>query len=148
MTSDQDVVVREIEFGSREYEAELKLRQDVLRTPLGLVLGGKDIATDDVELHLGAFLGSRLVGVVMMRLVSADQVQMRQVAVDPTVHGRGIGRALVDAFEDAAREEGATEIIMDARVTAQPFYAKLGYETLGEAFILSTIPHVKMRKSI
>ena len=143
-----DVIVREIKFGSQEYQDELRLRNEVLRLPLGLVLGGKDIATDDVELHLGAFLGSRLVGCLMLRINSPVQVQMRQVAVDPTIHGKGIGRKLVDAFEKAARARGAREIVMDARLTAQAFYEKLGYVAASEAYIQSTIPHLKMRKAL
>lgn len=143
-----DVSVREIEFGSVEYQDELRLRHEVLRVPLGLVLGGKDTATDDVELHLGAFIGSRLVGVLMMRTLSSSQVQMRQVAVDPTIHGRGIGRKLVLAFEDRARAVGTREIVMDARLTAQAFYEKLGYQTMSDVYIQSTIPHVKMRKTL
>jgi predicted GNAT family N-acyltransferase len=143
-----DVVIREIAFGSADYQDELRLRHDVLRAPLGLVLGGKDTATDDVELHLGAFIDSRLAGVLMMRTVSSSVVQMRQVAVDPTIHGRGIGRALVIAFEERARLAGAREIIMDARLTAQAFYEKLGYETMSEPYTQSTIPHVKMRKAL
>jgi predicted GNAT family N-acyltransferase len=146
-----DVSVREIRFGSAEYQDELRLRHEVLRVPLGLVLGGKDTATDDVELHLGAFIGSRLVGVLMMRTLSSPQgqmkqVQMRQVAVDPTIHGHGIGRKLVLAFEDRARAAGAHEIVMDARLTAQAFYERLGYQTTSDVYIQSTIPHVKMRK--
>jgi predicted GNAT family N-acyltransferase len=143
-----DLEIREIDFGSSEYEAELRLRQAVLRTPLGLELGGQDTATDDVELHLGAFMGEKLVGVVMMRILPSSQVQMRQVAIDSATQGTGVGRKLIEAFEESAREEGASEIVMDARVTAQGFYEKLGYETLTEPFILRTIPHVKMRKRL
>jgi len=143
-----EIIIREIKFGSVDYENELRLRNEVLRLPLGLVLGGKDTATDNVELHLGAFSDSRLVGCLLLRMNSPEQVQMRQVAVDPSVHGQGVGRKLVEAFEEAARARGAREIVMDARLTAQAFYEKLGYTTYSEAYVQSTIPHVKMRKDL
>ena len=143
-----DVFVREIAFGSDEYRAALRLRSDVLREPLGLVLGGADTDNDANELQLGAFLGETLVGVLLLRLNSPTEAQMRQVAVDPTIHGKGIGRKLVEAFERAAKQKGASDIVMNARVTAQAFYEKLGYTTYSDAYIQSTIPHIKMRKSI
>ena len=142
-----DVVVRKIQFGSAEYDSALRLRYQVLREPLGLELGAQDTDADSIELMLGAFIDLRLVGFLMMRTISPDLVQMRQVAVDPTIQGRGMGRSLVDAFEAEARKAGATEIIMNARLTAQAFYEKLGYETYSEPYVQSTIPHVKMRKT-
>jgi predicted GNAT family N-acyltransferase len=142
------IEVRDIQIGSSEYQAELALRNAVLRLPLGLELSEKDTANDANEIHLGAFLAGALVGCLLLRTNSPEQVQMRQVAVDPAVHGRGVGRRLVEEFERRARGQGAREIVMDARETARPFYEKLGYQTIGSVYIQSTIPHVKMRKSL
>jgi ribosomal protein S18 acetylase RimI-like enzyme len=143
-----EIEIREIRFGSNEYEEELVLRNAVLRLPLGLVLGEKDVATDARDLNLGAFLGSKLVGCLILRVNSPSQVQMRQVAVDPSIHGQGIGRKLVLEFESRTRAIGATEILMDARESARLFYEKLGYEVASEIYIQSTIQHVKMRKGL
>ena len=135
-------------FGSDEYRVALKLRHDVLRAPLGLRLGPEDTDSDSVELQLGAFLGPRLVGFLMMRVISTSTVQMRQVAVDPTTQSLGVGRALVSEFETRAKLVGAQEIVMNARLTAQAFYQKLGYEICSQPYTQSTIPHVKMRKQL
>jgi predicted GNAT family N-acyltransferase len=37
---------------------------------------------------------------------------------------------------------------LHARSTAVPFYAKLGYECVGDEFIEVTIPHWEMRKAL
>lgn len=140
------IEIREIIFGSDDYRAMLALRHDVLRAPLGLVLGGKDTETDASELLLGAFMNSRLVGCLILRRRDDGVVQMRQVAVDPTIHGQGIGRKLVEEFEKRATGSGAKEIIMDARLTARDFYERLGYSATSDVYIQSTIPHLKMHK--
>ena len=141
-----EITIREIKFGSLDYEAALVLRNEVLRLPLGLILSEKDTSTDSTDIHFGAFANAELVGCLMLRLNSVAQVQMRQVAVDPKIHGQGIGRKLVDAFEARARILGTSEIVMDARKTAREFYEKLGYSTTSEVYVQSTIPHFKMHK--
>lgn len=140
--------IREFAFGSDDYQQSLQLREAVLRIPLGFKLFEKDVADDAVNLHIGAFDNSRLLGVLLLRKISESTVQMRQVAVDPKTQGQGIGRELVDAFEKRARSLGATEVIMDARLSARPFYEKLGYTVVSEEFIQSTIPHFKMKKHL
>jgi GNAT superfamily N-acetyltransferase len=43
-------------------------------------------------------------------------------------HRRGIGRLLMDAFEDYCRREGADTITMASTLYAVPFYRSLGYK--------------------
>lgn len=76
--------------------------------------------------------------------------QLRQVAVEPAVHGTGVGRALIGELERIAAMEGATEIVLNARDTAIPFYERLGYIAEGDVFVseLTGIPHRFMRKPL
>ena len=53
--------------------------------------------------------------------------------VDPTEHGRGVGRALMDAIERAARAEGLRQLTLDASLNAVPFYRALGWRETGPA---------------
>jgi hypothetical protein len=39
-----------------------------------------------------------------------------------------VGSAIVGAIERAARERGTPHLVVDSSVTAEPFYAALGYE--------------------
>ena len=43
-------------------------------------------------------------------------------------HRQGIGRRLVERFEQACREQGAAEIKVQATLYAVPFYRALGYQ--------------------
>ncbi len=94
----------------------------------------------------GALLGTA-------RLLPAPQDrsrQVRQVAVSPSAHGRGVGRALMAELERLAIAEGAEETWLHARDSAFGFYGRLGYVAEGDLFVsqLTGIPHRTMRKRL
>ena len=45
-----------IDFGSEEYQAELALRNEILRRPIGLDLYSEDLSKEGMDCHLGAFI--------------------------------------------------------------------------------------------
>lgn len=138
--------IKEITYGSVEYQLEIELRSRVLREPLGLQFTEKELAKDVQDIHLGAFQDSQLVGCVILSPLNQHQVKMRQVAVDFKVQGQGVGRKLVKAFEIKAQQLGFSEIHLNARETAISFYLRLGYIVYGEAFMEVKIPHRQMKK--
>lgn len=48
--------------------------------------------------------------------------------VDPDFDRRGVGRALMQAVERAAREHGRSALTLDASINALPFYRALGWQ--------------------
>jgi len=76
--------------------------------------------------------------------------QVRQVAVAPHAHGRGLGRQLLLDLEALAAEEGAQELWLNSRSSAYGFYERLGFVREGEEFEseLTGIMHTTMRKRI
>ncbi|MCX7771565.1 MAG: GNAT family N-acetyltransferase [Clostridia bacterium] len=137
---------RLIDYGSDNYKAELALRDRVLRQPLGLSLYDEKLDKERFDRHIGAFMGDRLVGVLILTELTPEDIKMRQVAVGEALQGQGIGTALVSFAEEYARERGAARIVLHARKTAVPFYTKLGYKIIGETFIEVGLPHLKMLK--
>jgi ribosomal protein S18 acetylase RimI-like enzyme len=142
------VIIREVAFGSAEYQQTLALREDVLRRPLGLDLSREDRAGEERQWHLIAIRKQLLVGCLVLVPLPGAAVQMRQVAVVPEAQRAGIGTALVAYAEELARSRKRTSMLLHARLEAVPFYRRLGYVLEGDEFLEVTIPHRAMRKAL
>jgi len=137
-----------ITVGNEEYQAELTLRNEILRKPIGLDLFCEDLSMEDRDWHIGAFVDGELVGCLILTPVGNGEIKMRQVAVQEAYQGLGIGRRLVGYSELVARENNYSTIVLAARKTAVGFYEKLGYRVVGGELIEVGIPHYKMIKEI
>ena len=143
------VIFREFRTTDPEYADALRLRESVLRTPLGLSLDAADLVRDAACFHLGGFSeGGKLAAVLLLQRVEAGTLQMRQVAVFPALQGTGIGTRLVAFAEAFARERGFTSLLAHARGTALGFYLKRGYAASGDEFTEQTIPHRLVTKAL
>ena len=143
-----ELCIRQIEYGSAEWEAEVQLRLTVLRQPLGLTFPLEELALETDTLHIGAFAADTLIGCLLLTPQTQTICKMRQVAVAAKYRGRGIGRALVQHAEVAAKQNGYTEIVLHARETAVAFYLALKYLPEGEPFTEVTLPHLAMRRKL
>jgi GNAT superfamily N-acetyltransferase len=57
----------------------------------------------------------------------ADTLYIHDLAVDPRVHGRGLGRRLAQALLDGARGRGLRHAALVAVLDARPFWESLGF---------------------
>ena len=73
-----------------------------------------------------AFQGKKLVGCGALHFYSPTSGEVRSLAVDPNVKSQGIGRAVVEALEQEAREYGLHSIFAFTYVKA--FFEKVGFE--------------------
>ncbi len=90
---------------------------------------------DDAEpmYVFGAFLDERLVGIVQYLFhrscwTIGDYCYLQDLYVSETARGRGVGRALIEAVEQAAREKGASRVhwlTKEDNHTARALYDKL-----------------------
>jgi YbgC/YbaW family acyl-CoA thioester hydrolase len=71
-----------------------------------------------------------------------------RMAVVQTMRGSRIGRAVLDALMDAARERGDREVVLHAQLSAAPFYTRAGFSERGPVFEEAGIPHVEMVKAL
>jgi YbgC/YbaW family acyl-CoA thioester hydrolase len=71
-----------------------------------------------------------------------------RMAVSQTMRGSRIGRAVLDALMQAARERADREVILHAQMTAAPFYARAGFAQRGPVFDEAGIPHVEMVRAL
>ncbi|HTS43874.1 MAG TPA: GNAT family N-acetyltransferase [Puia sp.] len=135
-----------IDHGTPEYQQMVRLRNDMLRKPLGLHFDAEELEREKEDVLMGAFEDDRILGCCLLTKVDNKTVRLRQMAVPNNLQGKGIGRALMIFAENIARDMGYRKLIMHARKTAIGFYKKLGYSTQGKEFVEVTIPHFVMEK--
>lgn len=127
------------------------LRHEALFAPFGLPRDDNwhDVGAD--RLHLVALLGEEVVGYTCMLLNQEGGAHLRQVSVRPDVQRGGIGRALMAECEAEGHRRAIPYLWLDARITAEPFYQRLGWTTTSEhpfACGRTTMPHVRMEKRL
>lgn len=126
----------------------VKLRDVILRKPLGLTFTPDDLESEKDNILIAAFEDERMLGCCMLVEERPDVVRLRQMAVLNMLQGKGIGRALMNFAENIARDRGYKKVIMHARSNATGFYEKVGYRIKGDQFTEITIPHYLMEKNL
>ena len=135
-----------IDHGTPEYLQMVKLRDDILRKPLGLGFTPEELEAEKDNMLICAFEDDRLLGCCMLVEEQPGTVRLRQMAVLNDLQGKGIGRALMNFAENIARDRGYKVVRMHARAHAVGFYEKVGYRIQGSQFFEVTIPHYVMEK--
>jgi len=126
----------------------IKLREDILRRPLGLSFDEKELEEEKDNMLIGAFEDEDMLGCCMLVEEKPNTVRLRQMAVLNDLQGKGIGRALMSFAENLARDRGYKVMSMHARKNAVGFYEKMGYKVTSTEFIEVTIPHYVMEKQL
>ena len=137
-----------IDHGSIEYRQMVKLRDDILRKPLGLGFDTLELDNEKENMLIGAFEDEDMLGCCMLVEENPQTVRLRQMAVLNDLQGKGIGRALMNFAENLARDRGYKIMSMHARKNAVGFYEKMGYKVAGNEFTEITIPHYVMEKKL
>jgi predicted GNAT family N-acyltransferase len=137
-----------IDYGTEEYKQVLKLREEILRRPLGLHFSEEELEKEKTNMHMAAYEDDQMLGCCMLVQEDPETVRLRQMAVVNDVQGKGIGRALMQFAENLARDRGYKRITMHARKNAIGFYEKMGYKRIGNEFQEITIPHYVMEKEL
>jgi ribosomal protein S18 acetylase RimI-like enzyme len=142
--------VMEIAHGSREYERECVLRNELLRAPLGLSLYDEDLTAESAYRHFGIFCSTS--SECLASLVAIPEgdglFKVKQMAVREDQQKQGLGTRLLSEAEARLAKLGARQIYLHARESAIGFYSKSGYEVVGQRFEEVTIPHFKMEKCL
>lgn len=134
------------QYGYEIYRESNKFRSRILLENLGRTEPASDYDFPEKDIYLGAFLGERLIGTLILTPLDEKNIQMRQLAVDENFRKQGIGRSLVEKSEAIAKERGFCNMVLHSRESAIAFYLNLGYQRIGERFFEIEIPHWKMEK--
>ena len=137
-----------IDHGSEEYMKMVKLRDDILRKPLGLGFTDDELEEEKDNMLIAAFEEDEILGCCMLVEDKPGTLRLRQMAVLNDLQGKGIGRALMNFAENLARDRGYKIMSMHARKNAIGFYEKMGYKIAGNEFVEVTLPHYVMEKKL
>ncbi|HUR66563.1 MAG TPA: GNAT family N-acetyltransferase [Chitinophagaceae bacterium] len=137
-----------IDHGTPEYQQMVKMRDDILRKPLGLGFSRQELESEKDNMLIAAFEEEDMLGCCMLVEENQATVRLRQMAVLNDLQGKGIGRALMNFAENLARDRGYKVLSMHARKNAIGFYEKMGYKVAGDEFTEVTIPHFVMEKQL
>ena len=136
-----------VPHGSSDYKKIVRLREELLRKPLGLSFSPEELARENNFIHVGAFIGDELCASAML-VPHGVLIKMQRVVVAQHFQGKGIGSKLTKFCEKYVHGLGYREMFVHARETAMKFYLQNKYLPEGKMFIEQTIPHQKMRKKL
>lgn len=71
-----------------------------------------------------------------------------RMAVSRVLRGSGLGRDILLALMNAARQRGDRRVVLHAQRSAEGFYRQLGFEGQGEPFEEAGIPHLEMHREL
>jgi predicted GNAT family N-acyltransferase len=126
----------------------IDLRNDILRKPLGLSFNKEELDREKEDILIGAFDDERILACCLLTKIDGNTCKLRQMAVQNSQQGKGIGATMMSFAENVARDRGFRIMSMHARKTAAGFYEKLGYKVASEEFEEVTIPHYMMQKEL
>jgi len=71
-----------------------------------------------------------------------------RMASTQTLRGSGVGRQVLEALMQAARERGDTEVLLSAQTSASAFYTRAGFMPRGPVFEEAGIAHIEMARAL
>ena len=130
-----------------ELEEALALRVRVFTGEQGVDRSADIDGLDGEALQFVAVEDGRVVGTCRV-LISDGLAKLGRMVVARELRGRGLGAQLLAEAERGARAAGATQVRLHAQVRAVEFYARGGYEQVGEPFVEEGIDHVTMERAL
>lgn len=138
---------RQIKYASQEWAEAVKLREKVLREPLGSRFTELELEEEKNHYHIAGYIDANLVATAVL-VPEKRKMKIQRVAVLENRRGLHIGSEMMAYCEAFALTKNATKVYCHARDSAVDFYLKNKYEKIGEYFEEDGIPHVKMEKKL
>jgi GNAT superfamily N-acetyltransferase len=140
--------LKQIDYGTAEYNQMVQLRKQLLRLPLGLNFTEEELQKEKNDILIAAFDDDRILGCCMLCPLNKYTLRLRQMAVADNLQGKGIGASMMIFAENLARDKGYRHMLMHARDSAIGFYEKFGYKIKGTPFTEVNLPHHVMEKEL
>lgn len=132
-----------------EWETYYDMRYRILREPLGKERGSERNEGDATGIHFALYDHDELKAIARLDNAGESNAQVRFVAVESELQGKGFGRQIMEATEIAAKKAGSTKMILHARDYAVDFYLKLGYQMVEPSYkLFDVLQHYLMEKEL
>ncbi len=118
-TSDKDI-----------YIDSLKLRNRLLRMPIGKNIFDENLDIEKNNTFYGAFDDGCLIGTLSFFEEIINVAHLTAFAIDTDYQRIGIGSLLIEMLVSDLKEKKFTKINVDARESAKIFYEKCGFEVI------------------
>lgn len=141
------IAIHRVDCDSALFENALRLRDRVLREPLGRPSAREERARDLGGQHFVALSGNQVAGCTSL-FRSGTTGELKAMAVSGEARGVGIGGALCRYVETIARESGCTCLVAEARSDALGFYKSCGFMAVGEDYMMHGVSHRRVRKDL
>ena len=132
-----------------EWNDYFDLRYRILRAPLNQPRGSEKNEGDSTGVHFALYENEVLKAIARLDHANANTAQVRFVAVEENSQGKGYGKAIMLATEDAAKKRGDNSMVLHARDYAVDFYLRLDYQLIEKSHLLfGVLQHFFMRKEL
>ena len=142
------MAIKQIDFGSPEYDKMVSLRKKILREPLGLSFSDEELSEEKNDILIAAFDEDEILGCCVLTKINHEKIRLRQMAVRADMQLTGIGASIMTFAENLARDKDYNYMIMHSRDTAIGFYEKIGYKVVSDEFTEVGISHHVMEKEL
>ena len=139
------MIFKEIAFRSPDWNKAVKLREEVLRKPLGSTFSEEELQEEQNYFQIAGFLDDELVATAVL-VPEGNKMKMQRVAVLEHLRNQQVGSKMLAFCEALASTMNVKVLYCHARDTAVNFYAKNHYQQEGNYFDEDGIPHLKMVK--
>jgi predicted GNAT family N-acyltransferase len=138
--------VRDLDQLNQCFVIRNKVFVEEQKVPADLEIDEKD-ASPEASHHILIHVQGQPVAASRWYAYKPQTAKLQRVAVLKEFRGTGLGKELILAMENQAKDLGFTSTILDGQCYAEPFYQKLGYTTISkEPFYDAGILHVRMEK--
>ncbi|UJF35212.1 GNAT family N-acetyltransferase [Paenibacillus hexagrammi] len=132
----------------RCFDIRMQVFVEEQKVPEHLEMDEKDQSPESCHHFLIVHEG-QAVGTARWYKYQPDTAKLQRIAVLKSSRGLGLGKKLVLAMEEQAKELGCSYSMLDAQCQAEGFYRGLGYEVISEEpFYDAGILHVRMKKPL
>lgn len=139
------MIFKEITYRSPEWIQAVRLREKILREPLGSKFTDKELQGEKTHIQIAGFLDNELIATAVL-VPEGREMKMQRVVVSENLRNKHIGSEMMSYCEKLAVDRHFKIMYCHARDSAVNFYTKNSYERVGDYFDEDGIPHLKMKK--